>query len=364
MTTESRQINLIEWYKTKNEIIDILINAADSLDHRHINVCYTRIFGNTLSSIGGVMLTAGVATAPLSAGTSLPFLAVTGALIGCVGNTTSISSVIYEKISERKNLEKNKLLIEKFNHNTEALLSREASLYWNFVNLISPCLSAYNALNVCIKFFQFLDSVSDTAEVTGVIFTNALVKAGLAGRIFGKFALHVSIVLNMIGIAIDTVDTALAIKDIYDFKRLDANYINKPSKKLREYIVKFQKLKFEEIENRFIKFNAGISVINKGFYSTRFKVTYLIDDKKITAFATESFNRKQTITKEFLIPKLAESAFLKIEVLVLGFGCNLQTNYWKKIIKLEISPPYFKVFKLTGNKFNPKIKEINSLKQV
>jgi hypothetical protein len=348
------KIDMKEWYSIKNELIELLTKAADQLDKRHIEVCYIRIVGNTVSSVGGGMLIAGLVLAPLSAGTSLPLLAVTGGLIGCLGNTTSITGVIYEKVAERKELDITRKLIEKFNHNTETLLSREASLYWNFINLISPCMSTYNALNVCVKFFQFFDSISDTAEATGAIFTNALVAAGLSGRIFGKFALHVSLVLNLIGIAIDTLDTVIAAKDIY----FVADTSNKPSQKLRQFILKFQKLKFEEIESRFVKFNGGVSVVNRGFFSARFNVTYYIDDNKVTALATESFGRKKTITKEFLVPKAAQKAFLKIEILVFGTGCNLKSNVWRKLFKEEIQLPFFKVYKLSGSILNTKIREI------
>lgn len=174
-----REINLKEWHETKNRLITQLTRSADILDKRHVSICISRIIGNTVSSVGGGMMFAGFALAPFSGGASLPLLAVAGGIIGCLGNTTSIGSIIYEKVKERKDLNVTKELIERFNSNTETLLSREASLYWNFLNLISPAMSTYSAVNTCIKFFQLFDTVSDTVETTGALFTNALCAAGL-----------------------------------------------------------------------------------------------------------------------------------------------------------------------------------------
>ena len=181
------KIDLTEWYQIKEKLINQLIVSADLLDNRHVYVCCSRILGNTVSSAGSGMLIAGLALAPVTAGASLPLLAVVGGIVGCVGNVTSISSVIYEKVAERKDLEYTKILIDQFNANTEVLLSREASLYWNFLSVIQPGLSAYNAVNTCIKFFQFFDSVADTTETAGAMFTHALCTAG---KIFFVFIIN------------------------------------------------------------------------------------------------------------------------------------------------------------------------------
>ena len=356
------KVNLKDWYKTKNELIKLLVQAADSIDQRHNNVCKSRIAGNTFSSIGAGMLIAGVSLAPLTVGTSLPLLAVAGGVIGCLGNATSIGGVIYEKVAQRKDLKKTKQIIEQFYHETEVLLSREASIYWNFLNCISPAVGAYSAINVCLKFLQIFDSVTDAAEATtnaGALFTNSLVAAGLTGRAFGKFALHVSVVLSAIGIAIDTIDTTIAANDIVHHKNQDKTYdLNRPSKRLREFVLRFENLRFEEIEKSFVRCNAAVSVVNRGHYSARLSVTYFIDGKKVKLFATEGFGRKQTVTKEFLLPKIAKSAYLKIETMTIGCSCNLPTNFWRLLLKQEIKLPYFKVYKLTGTNIFPKIKQI------
>lgn len=180
----------------------------------------------------------------------------------------------------------------------------------------------------------------------------------MTGRMFGKFALHVSLGLNLIGIAADTADSAFAYKDMSRIKNNTIQDSDRPSYKLREFICKFQKLDFEEIESRFIKFNAGVSVVNKGRFRARFNVSYLIDSVKVVAVATKKFKRKESCTKEFIIPKVAKHAVLKIEILRLGFGWKGGYSIWKKVLKTEIRPPYFKVFKLTGTKLFPKIVEL------
>lgn len=171
--------DLNEWNKSKEELIIQLTESANLLDNRHHYLCYSRIAGNTVSSIGSGMLIAGLALAPVSAGASLPALAVAGGIIGFVGNSTSMTSVVYENIAERLDMRKTKELIDSFHHNTEAMLSREASVYWNFVNMISPGLSAYNAVNAFVKFSQLFGTITDTAETGGALFTKALCTSGI-----------------------------------------------------------------------------------------------------------------------------------------------------------------------------------------
>jgi len=178
MAATNKSIDLKQWHKIRDDLVQDLVAAANSLDQRHIHICVSRIFGNTVSSVGSGMLLAGLALAPLSGGTSLPLLAATGAVIGCLGNTTSIGSIIYEKIAAKKELKRTKELIDKFNVNTESMLSREASLYWSFLQLISPCVSTYTAVNTCIKFVQVFDAMADTMETGGALFTNALCTTG------------------------------------------------------------------------------------------------------------------------------------------------------------------------------------------
>ncbi len=176
--SDNREEALKQWYKIRDELVNDLIYAANRLDQRHINICVLRILGNTASSVGSGMLLSGLALAPFSGGTSLPLLAATGAIIGCLGNTTSIGSIVFEKVAENKELKRTKKLIDRFNVNTEIMLSREASLYWSFLKLISPCISTYTAINTCIKFFQVFDAVTDTMETAGALFTNALCTTG------------------------------------------------------------------------------------------------------------------------------------------------------------------------------------------
>lgn len=173
------------------------------------------------------------------------------------------------------------------------------------------------------------------------------------GRVFGKFALHASLALNAVGIVIDTVDSGLASRDIYRTKKSLVRDEEKPSKILRQFITKFRTLDFDEIESRFVKFNAGISVVNRGRFKARFSVKYLIGESEIIAVATETFKRKQALLKEFNVPKVGTFVVLKIEVLMVN--CDL---LWKVVFKEEIRPPYFRVFELSGSQILPHIKEI------
>jgi hypothetical protein len=344
-----------EWNRTKEAVIIQLTDFADLIDKRHHYLCFSRITCNTVSTIGSGMLITGLALAPVTAGASLPIIAVMGGIIGFVGNSVGISCAIYENIAERLDLRKTKELIEEFNHTTEAMLSREASVYWNFMLLITPCLSAYGAVKTYVKFVQVFDAVSDTAETGGALFTKALCTSGTLGRVFGRFALHASLALNSIGIVLDTLDSGLAAVDIYKTQKSLVKDVDKPSNKVRQFITKFKTLDFEEIESRFVKFNAGVSIINRGRFKARFSITYLIGDSKITAVATEAFKRKQVILKEFNIPKVGACVVLKVEISMVS--CRF---LWRVIFKKEIEPPYFKIFELNGNKLFPRIKEITS----
>ena len=177
---------------------------------------------------------------------------------------------------------------------------------------------------------------------------------------FGKFALHVSLGLNLIGIAMDTADSTFAGIDVYRLKKDQVCDTDKPSRKLRQFICKFQNLEFEEIESRFLRYNAGISVINKGRFQAKFKVTYLLEDSTITAVNTDNFKRKQAVLKEFNIPKKATHVMLTIKILQFGLGCGFGCNLWKTMLEEEIKHPYFKVFNLSGTFCFPRINEIKS----
>ena len=353
----SNEYEIKEWHRIKQELISCLEYSADLLDKRHVKVCLTRILGNSVSTVGSGMFVAGIALAPVTAGTSLPILAIIGSITGCMGNVTSLGGVIYERTQERKDLEVVQRNIEAFNFSTESLLSRQASLYWSFVNFISPGIGTFGTVNTCIKFFQFLDYIGDSS-ITGAYFTNLIVGQGMVARVCGKFALHVSVGLNLIGITVDTVDTAMAIKDIRKLRNKTTKDSEKPSRKLREFITKFKKLDIEEIERSFIQCNGGISLINNGFFYARFKICYFLDDAKMTSYESEIISRHSTHVKEFLIPKSGKDAILKIEILVFGFGCNSPFNVWKVLRREKIQVPYFKILKLTGTAFNPNLKEI------
>ncbi len=159
----------------------------------------------------------------------------------------------------------------------------------------------------------------------------------------------------MFGIAVDTLDSSLAIKDISRLKKKGDKKMpetDRPSKKLREFICKFQNLEFEEIESRFLRYNACISVVNHGRFRARYSVTYQINGNKITAVATHSFRRRQGLTKEFVVPKVAKLVKLKIEIRTFG--------KWKTLLKKSLEGPYFRAYKLSGGRVFANIKEITS----
>jgi len=161
------------------------------------------------------------------------------------------------------------------------------------------------------------------------------------------------LLLNVAGIALDTIDSSIAVVDIFRLKKKGSKKISdtdRPSRKLREFICKFQNLELEEIESRFLRYNACISVMNLGRFRARYSVTYQINHNKITAVATESFRRKQGLTKEFVIPKVGTCVILTIE--------KRRLVKWKTLLKISLEPPYFKAYKLSGGRIFSKIKEI------